>query len=68
MKEQRFAVARAQHVEIEADVRVGKMRFVVAAFAGCLHAAEKEELHGGMVSLVFQFARWFSSFLSVLAR
>ena len=50
------------------DVRVGKMRFVVAAFAGCLHAAEKEELHGGMVSLVFQFARWFSSFLSVLTR
>ena len=45
MKKQRFAVARAQHVEIEADVRVGKMRFVIAAFAGCLHAAEKDELH-----------------------
>ena len=45
MKKQRFAVARAQHIEIEADMRVGKMRFVVAAFAGCLHAAEKDELH-----------------------
>ena len=45
VKEQRFAVAGAQHIEIEADVGVGKMRFVVAAFAGCLHAAEKDELH-----------------------
>ena len=45
VKKQRFAVACAQHIEIEADVRVGKMRFVVAAFARCLHAAEKEELH-----------------------
>ena len=45
MKKQRFAVARAQHIEIEADMRVGKMRFVIAAFAGCLHAAEKDELH-----------------------
>ena len=68
VKKQRFAVACAQHIEIEADVRVSKMCFVIAAFARCLHAAEKEELHGGMVSLIFQFARWFSSFISVLVR
>lgn len=45
VKKQRFAVACAQHIEVEADVRVGKMCFVIAAFARCLHAAEKDELH-----------------------
>ena len=60
VKEQRFAVAGAQHVEVKADVRVGKMRFVITAFAGCLDAAKKDELHGGMVSLVFPLARRLS--------
>ena len=38
-------MADTQHVGIEADVRVGKMLFVVTVFVGCLNAAEKDELH-----------------------